>query len=165
MLCLFFLYLHYDRIQGMILSTSSLFYAMSLFLCLHYDRIQGMILITHSSLFYAMSLFSAYIMTGYRDDIKATLPSSMQCLFFSVYIMTGYRDDINHTLPSSVRCLFSLFLTGYRDDIVSFFSVSFHYDRQDGGMILLFPLHLSLFPLQGMILSTLFLFYAMSLFL
>ncbi|CAE1239233.1 unnamed protein product [Acanthosepion pharaonis] len=93
MLCLFSL-LHYDRIQGMILSTSSLFNAL--------DDIK------HSSLFYAVSFFSACIMTGYRDDIKHTLPSSMQCLFFSAYIMTGYRDDIKHTLPSSVLCLFSL---------------------------------------------------------
>ncbi|CAE1295906.1 unnamed protein product [Acanthosepion pharaonis] len=120
---------------GMILSTSSLFYAMSLFSAIMTGS--GMILST-SSLFYAMSLFSVYIMTGYRDDIKhlfpllcndtgddlsTPLPSSMQCLFFSAYIMTGFRDDIKlFTLPSSIFCLFLCFImTGYRDDIKHLF--------------------------------------------
>ncbi|CAE1161247.1 unnamed protein product [Acanthosepion pharaonis] len=120
---------------GMILITSSLFYAMSLFSAYIMTGYRDDI--NHTSLFYAMSLFSAYIMTGYRDDINHTLPSSsvsfshlhydriQGCLFFyamslfSAYIMTGYRDDINHTLPLFyAMSLFSAYImTGYRDDI------------------------------------------------
>ncbi|CAE1239247.1 unnamed protein product [Acanthosepion pharaonis] len=154
MLCLFFSAYIMTGYRDDIKHLFPLLCTMSLFLCLHYDRIQGMILITLfpllcydtgmilSTLFPSSIclFFSAYIMTGYRDDIKHTLPSSMLCLFFSAYIMTGYRDDKAHSSLFYAMSLFSAYImTGYRDDTLKLHSFSLFYDT---GMILstLFPL-------------------------